>query len=74
MSRPYTVHLVGGPADGQKHQARDCGGIIRVAESPELTNHRPGDMPPDRVIATVHTYVIRQVSRNCLVGVHESMA
>lgn len=73
MTRPYTLHLVGGPADGQKHLVRDCSGCFRVAEAPELEMWRQGDITPDRVIAKVHTYVIRQVGRNCVVGIHESM-
>ncbi|WP_295842573.1 hypothetical protein [uncultured Xanthomonas sp.] len=74
MNRPYTLHLVGGPADGQKHLVRECTGSFRVAEAPELDRWKPGDMVADRVIATVHTYVIRQVGRHCVVGIHESIA
>ncbi len=74
MTRPYTLHLIGGPADGQKHVVRDCTGYYRVAEAPELELLRPHDRTPERVIATTHTYVIRQAGRNCVVGIHESLA
>lgn len=74
MSRPHMLHLVGGPADGQKHLVRESTGHYRVAEAPELTSWEPNERVPERVIAAVHAYVVRRVGRNCLVGIHESLA
>ncbi|WP_369933910.1 hypothetical protein [Xanthomonas tesorieronis] len=73
-SKTTLVHFVGGPADGEKRHIAEYMGTFRVAESPELGLCASNSTAPERVIAKVHTYVIRQVGRRCVVAVHEDLA